>query len=72
MHPHSAEETFYQAEFHQIKAQLQLEKDSRLGLVSILRQRSYRKRLLIGVILVIGQQACGIIPLQNYQVILYE
>jgi MFS family permease len=72
MHAQSEDPLYYRAEFHQIKAQLDLERSEKLGLVAILKHPSYRKRLMICMILMAGQQGTGIIPLQNYQVILYE
>jgi hypothetical protein len=72
MHANSHDPIFYRAEFHQIKSQLQLEKDEQLGLRAIIRRPSYRKRLLLVLGFMLGQQCTAIIPLQNYQVILYE
>jgi MFS family permease len=72
MHANAEDPNFYRAEFHQITSQLELEKSEKLGLMSILRVPSYRKRLLICTIFMVGQQGTGIIPLQNYQVLLYE
>lgn len=64
--------TFYLSEFTQIKAQLALEKQEKVGLMTVIKQPSYRKRVLLLVILATAQQTTGIIPLQYYQVILYE
>lgn len=72
MHSHAEDPNYYLAEFHQIKSQLELEKREQLGLRAILKVPSYRKRLLICTIFMVGQQGTGIIPLQNYQVLLYE
>jgi MFS family permease len=72
MHAQSEDSLYYRAEFHQIKAQLELEKSEKVGVVAILKRPSYRKRVLLCVILMAGQQGTGIIPLQNYQVVLYE
>ncbi len=41
------DDTFYLREFHQIKAQIQLDKEERLGLAAIWRKPSYRKRFLL-------------------------
>ncbi|KAK5956400.1 hypothetical protein OHC33_002977 [Knufia fluminis] len=63
----------YKREFHQIEAQIRLEKETaRFGVVKILKTPSYRKRLYIIVFFFFFQQATAIIPLQNYQVILYK
>lgn len=70
MHSHSG--VSYEAEFHQIKSQLALEREQKLGLLTAFKHKSYRWRLCLCVILVFGQQTTGIVPLQNYQVILYE
>lgn len=67
----SADDTFYLREYNQIKAQIELEKSDKVGMKSLLTRPSYRRRLYIILIWVIGQQTTGIIPLQNYQVIVY-
>jgi MFS family permease len=72
MHAQSEDRLYYRAEFHQIKSQLDLERSEKLGLVEILKHPSYRKRLMLCMILMVGQQGTGVIPLQNYQVVLYE
>lgn len=72
MHSHADDPDYYRAEFHQIHSQLELEKREKVGLMSIFKTPSYRKRLIICTIFMVGQQGCGIIPLQNYQVLLYE
>ncbi|EXJ74870.1 uncharacterized protein A1O5_01566 [Cladophialophora psammophila CBS 110553] len=64
--------SFAHAELHQINAQIALEKQERTGITAIIRRPSYRKRLVLVVIFMVGQQATAIIPMQNYQVILYE
>ena len=72
MHSDSKDPFFYQAEFHQIKAQIQLEKSEQLGLGAIIKRPSYRRRLFLVLGFMVGQQCTAIIPLQNYQVFLYE
>lgn len=63
---------FYKREFNQIEAQIRLEQENpQLGIVAILRRPSYRKRLAIILFFFLFQQLTAIIPLQNYQVILY-
>ncbi|OAP65560.1 hypothetical protein AYL99_01532 [Fonsecaea erecta] len=71
MHQTSDDDTFFMGEFNQIRAQLELEADQKVNLLTILKRPSYRKRLYIAFILVTGQQLTGVIPLQNYQVIVY-
>lgn len=53
--PHQAE-GFYLAEFHQIKAQINLDKEEKHGLKHILTKPSYRKRLLLVVGFFLFQQ----------------
>lgn len=63
---------FYQREFNQIEAQIRLEQETtQLGIVNIVKRASYRKRIFIIVFFFAFQQLTAIIPLQNYQTILY-
>jgi hypothetical protein len=63
---------FYEREFNQIKAQIRLEQENpQLGIVAIIKRPSYRKRLFIILFFFAFQQLTAIIPLQNYQTILY-
>ncbi|OAL27292.1 hypothetical protein AYO22_03567 [Fonsecaea multimorphosa] len=66
------DDTFYEREFHQIKAQIQLDQDEQLGLKDIFLKPSYRKRVLLVMNFFLFQQLTGIIPLQNYQVFIYQ
>lgn len=65
------EEDFYLREFRQIRAQVELDKEEELGMKAIWTRPSYRKRFLLVCLFAVGCQLTGIIPLQNYQVILY-
>jgi hypothetical protein len=65
------DDDFYIREFNQIKAQHELEVRERVGLRTILRRPSYRKRMFIVVFQFAFAMFTGIIPLQNYQFILY-
>jgi MFS family permease len=66
------DDDFYIREFNQIKAQHELEVRERVGLMTVLRRPSYRKRMFIVVFQFAFAMFTGIIPLQNYQVILYQ
>ncbi|KIW08633.1 uncharacterized protein PV09_00589 [Verruconis gallopava] len=66
------DDDFYIREFNQIKAQHELEVRERVGLRTILSRPSYRKRMFIVVFQFAFAMFTGIIPLQNYQVILYQ
>jgi hypothetical protein len=64
---------FYRKEFNQIHAQILFERENpQLGLKAIFRNRSYRKRFLLILWFFVGQQLTAVIPLQNYQTILYR
>ncbi|KAK5170394.1 uncharacterized protein LTR77_004981 [Saxophila tyrrhenica] len=64
---------FYQREFNQIESQIQLEREQgNYGVWTIFSRPSYRKRLYIALFYYFFQQATGVIPLQNYQTILYS
>lgn len=47
MHGGDQDSTFYLREFHQIKAQIELDKQERLGMGAILAKPSYRKRFML-------------------------
>ncbi|KAF2122238.1 MFS transporter [Lophiotrema nucula] len=64
--------SFYFREFHQIKAQIELDRSEELGFGAILRKPSYRKRLYLICIFSFFCQLTGIIPIQNYQVVIYQ
>jgi hypothetical protein len=72
MHGGGGDETFYLREYNQIKAQIELEKSQHVGIKTIIQKPSYRMRLYIVLIWLVGQQTTGVIPLQNYQVIVYS
>lgn len=64
---------FFRREFNQIRAQIRLEQETpQLGLISIVKRPTYRKRLYLIVFFFTFQQLTAIIPLQNYQVLLYK
>ena len=65
------DDDFFIREFNQIKAQHELEVRERLSLNAVLKRPSYRKRMLIVVFQFAFAMFTGIIPLQNYQFILY-
>lgn len=65
------DDDFYIREFNQIKAQHELEVRERVGLRTVLSRPSYRKRMFIVVFQFAFAMFTGIIPLQNYQFILY-
>lgn len=56
MHGGLRDDTFYLREYHQIKAQIELDKREHLGVSSILSKKSYRKRLIIVVGTALFQQ----------------
>jgi MFS family permease len=66
------DDTFYIREYNQIKGQIELEKREKVGIKTIFTRPSYRHRLYIVLIWVVGQQTTGVIPLQNYQFIVYS
>lgn len=66
------DDDFFIREFNQIKAQHELEVAEKVGLRTILSRPSYRKRMFIVVFQFAFAMFTGIIPLQNYQVILYQ
>ncbi|KAJ4385083.1 hypothetical protein N0V85_008260 [Neurospora sp. IMI 360204] len=60
-------------ELTQIRDQIQWEKaNEERSLTSIMRKPSYRKRLLLGCLVQIGQQICGISAINYYQTIMYK
>ncbi|OAP59588.1 hypothetical protein AYL99_06886 [Fonsecaea erecta] len=71
MHGDMHDDTFYLKEYHQIKAQIELDKKEHLGPSAIWRVPSYRKRIFLVCMFAFCSQLTGEIPLQNYQVILF-
>ncbi|KIW35550.1 uncharacterized protein PV07_02240 [Cladophialophora immunda] len=71
MHGDMHDDTFYLKEYHQIKAQIELDKKEQLGPSAIWRVPSYRKRIFLVCMFAFCSQLTGEIPLQNYQVILF-
>lgn len=65
------DDNFYMREYHQIRAQIELDKEDKLGMKAIWQRPSYRKRFMLVCLFSVCCQLTGIIPLQNYQVILY-
>jgi hypothetical protein len=64
---------FYQREFNQMHAQIIFERDNpQLGVKNVWKNKSYRKRFALVLWFFVGQQLTAIIPLQNYQVLLYR
>ena len=70
MHGSHQDPEFYLREFHQIRAQLELEKAQHLGIKAIFSKRSYMHRFALIILFYTFQQLTGIVPLQNYQVLL--
>lgn len=68
----SADDDFYIREFNQIKAQHELELRERVGFRTMLEKPSYRKRIFIVVFQLGFTMLTGIVPIQNYQVILFQ
>lgn len=66
------DDEFYLREFYQIKAQIELDEQERLGFGAILRKKSYRHRLILILTFSLFCQLTGVIPLQNYQVVIYQ
>lgn len=67
-----SDDSFYLREFHQIKAQIALDRQEHQGVLAILKKRSYRKRLYLICCFSLFCQLTGILPIQNYQVIIYQ
>ncbi|KIV89131.1 hypothetical protein PV10_08728 [Exophiala mesophila] len=64
-------DSFYAREFHQIRAQIELEKTEKVGIKDIFVKASYRKRVLLIMAFYFFQQATGILPQSVYQVQIY-
>ncbi|KEF56408.1 uncharacterized protein A1O9_07989 [Exophiala aquamarina CBS 119918] len=65
-------DSFYAREFHQIRAQIELEKSERIGVSAIFKKASYRRRVLLIMGFYFFQQATGILPQAVYQVQIYQ
>ncbi|OQV05524.1 hypothetical protein CLAIMM_10251 [Cladophialophora immunda] len=65
-------DSFYAREFHQIRAQIELEKSERVSIMDIVRKASYRRRVVLIMAFYFFQQATGILPQSVYQVQIYS
>ncbi|KIX10172.1 uncharacterized protein Z518_01253 [Rhinocladiella mackenziei CBS 650.93] len=65
-------DSFYAREFHQIRAQIELEKSERVSIMDIIRKASYRRRVVLIMAFYFFQQATGILPQSVYQVQIYS
>lgn len=64
---------FVEKELTQMRDQIRWEKENEeTSLMAIWRKPSYRKRLIIGCGVQIGQQICGISAINYYQTIMYK
>ncbi|KAK3650536.1 hypothetical protein LTR56_006241 [Elasticomyces elasticus] len=73
LHSHMKDdETFHQREFNQIQAQIHLDNEEGRGFKDLFLTPSYRKRVFLVVFACVSGQMTGIIPLQNYQVFIYQ
>ena len=45
IHDNQEDHTFYEKEFHQIRAQIQKEKEEKVGIISIFTKKSYARRV---------------------------
>ncbi|KIW85243.1 hypothetical protein Z517_00633 [Fonsecaea pedrosoi CBS 271.37] len=71
MHSDPKDPEFYLREFHQIKSQIELERSQNRGFKTIFTKKSYIHRFVLIIAFYTFQQLTGIVPLQNYQVLLY-
>ena len=64
---------FIKKELIQMRDQIRWEKENEeTSMIGMLRKPSYRKRLLLGCSVQIGQQICGISAINYYQTIMYK
>ncbi|PVH98352.1 general substrate transporter [Periconia macrospinosa] len=69
----ASQEEFVKKEFVQMRDQIVWEKENEeSSLLAILRKPSYRKRLVLGCFIQIGQQICGASAINYYQTIMYK
>jgi hypothetical protein len=54
-------DSFFAREFHQIRAQIELEKNDKIGVRDIVRKASYRKRVLLIMAFYFFQQCVSIL-----------
>ncbi|KFY63654.1 hypothetical protein V497_01939 [Pseudogymnoascus sp. VKM F-4516 (FW-969)] len=64
---------FLEKEFTQMRDQIEYEAEhEETSLLATLRKPSYRKRIILGSLIQIGQQICGISAINYYQTIMYK
>lgn len=67
------DEEFMRKEFKQLLEQTNWDKENEVtSIIGILKKPSYRRRLIIGCGIQIGQQICGISAINYYQTIMYK
>lgn len=70
---HGTDSDYLEKEFTQMRDQIEYEAEhEESSLMSILRKPSYRKRLILGSLVQIGQQICGISAINYYQTVMYK
>jgi len=70
---HSEDSDYLEKEFKQMRDQIEYEAENEeTSLMGILRKPSYRKRLILGCLIQIGQQICGISAINYYQTVMYK
>ncbi|PQE09093.1 High-affinity glucose transporter protein [Rutstroemia sp. NJR-2017a BVV2] len=69
----NADQGVLKKEFIQMRDQITWEKENEVtSLMAILKKPSYRKRLILGSLIQIGQQICGISAINYYQTTMYK
>lgn len=69
----NADPEYLEKEFVQMRDQIEYEAEHQeTSLMGILRKPSYRKRLILGCLIQIGQQICGISAINYYQTVMYK
>ncbi|KAH8799147.1 general substrate transporter [Xylogone sp. PMI_703] len=64
---------YLEKEFTQMRDQIEYEAEQEeTTLMGILRKPSYRKRLILGCLIQVGQQICGISAINYYQTVMYK
>ncbi|KAF2226140.1 general substrate transporter [Elsinoe ampelina] len=66
------DDTLARNEFAQIERQLALDAEMPQSILQVMKIPSYRKRLLLGLLIQCAAQSTGVLVINNYQVLLYN
>ncbi|KAF4556988.1 Sugar (and other) transporter-like protein 56 [Elsinoe fawcettii] len=68
----SSDDSLAREEYNQIQTQLALDAEIPQNFIEVMKVPSYRKRLLLGLLIQCAAQSTGVLVINNYQILLYN